>query len=88
MTIYVRSRFITGRMPSLKDVLAYLVVSVLYYALTALVFEHALSVPSTGLAWVAVWIGLYADRTSNICGNAPRRFGAEDGSVWSLRSLG
>ncbi|MFO1114673.1 MAG: DUF6338 family protein [Beijerinckiaceae bacterium] len=59
VTIYVRSRFITGRMPSLKeDVLAYLVVSVLYYALTALVLEHALSVREPWLAWVAVWIGL------------------------------
>jgi len=59
ITVYVRSRFISGRTPShTENVLGYLVLSLLYYSLTVPFLEQALKVQEPWIARVAVWIGL------------------------------
>jgi hypothetical protein len=59
IVVYVRARFISGRMPShTENVLGYFVLSVVYYALTLPIFEWALSVHDPWIERAAVWITL------------------------------
>jgi hypothetical protein len=57
--VSVRSRFITGRMPSLTDnVLGFLVLSLVYYALTVLFIEQALSIKEPWVYRALIWVAL------------------------------
>src|ERR1700680_1506987 len=59
VVVYVRSRFITGRSPShIENVLSYLTLSLLYYALTLPFIEPALNVKGPWIARAAIWIYL------------------------------
>lgn len=59
IALFVRSKFITGRTPSLSEnILAFLVLSLVYYSLTVPFLEWALSVRDPWLARAAVWISL------------------------------
>jgi hypothetical protein len=59
VVVYVRSRFITGRSPShTENVLSYLTLSLLYYALTLPFIEPALNVKGPWIARAAIWICL------------------------------
>ncbi|MEF3366313.1 DUF6338 family protein [Methylocystis sp. 9N] len=57
--VSARSRFITGRMPSLtENVLGFFVLSLIYYSLTVLFIEQALSVREPWIAKAIIWIML------------------------------
>jgi hypothetical protein len=57
--VYVRSQFISGRIPSrTENILGYFVLSVIYYALTLPIFEWALGIRNPGIERVAVWTTL------------------------------
>ncbi len=57
--VYVRSRFITGRMPSISEnVLSFIVLSLIYYSLTALFIEQALGFKEPLFIRAAIWSGL------------------------------
>jgi hypothetical protein len=57
--VYVRSRFISGRVPShTENALGYLVLSILYYAFTLPIIEWALNIREPLIERAAVWIGL------------------------------
>jgi Family of unknown function (DUF6338) len=59
IVVYVRSQFITGRSPSHTDnVLSYLTLSLIYYALTLPFIEQALGVKEPWTAKAAIWICL------------------------------
>jgi hypothetical protein len=59
ISLFVRSRLITGRTPSLSEnLLAFLVLSLVYYSLIVPFLEWALSVRDPRLARAAVWISL------------------------------
>jgi hypothetical protein len=57
--VYVRSRFISGRVPSHTDnVLGYCVLSILYYAFMLPIVELALNIREPWIERAAVWITL------------------------------
>jgi hypothetical protein len=57
--MYIRSRFIYGRPPSHRDnILSYIVLSTLYYALIIPFIGEALAKRESWTAWAAAWIGL------------------------------
>jgi Family of unknown function (DUF6338) len=59
ITLFVRSRFIVGRTPSTKEnLLAFLVLSLIYYSLTFYFVERALAVRGPWILLVVTWIGL------------------------------
>jgi hypothetical protein len=59
IALFVRSKFITGRTPSTKEnLLAFLVLSLIYYSLTVLFIEQALNVREPWLARATIWIAL------------------------------
>jgi Family of unknown function (DUF6338) len=59
ITLFVRSRFITGRTPSIKEnVFAFFVLSLIYYSFTILFIEQALAVREPWLLRAAIWIAL------------------------------
>ncbi len=59
VTIYVRSRFITGRIPSNPEaVLWYLTLSLIYYALALPFVEFVLTFEEPGSAKIFAWIAL------------------------------
>lgn len=59
ITLFVRSRFITGRTPSIKEnVFAYFVLSLIYYSSTILFIEQAMAVRDPWLLRAAIWIAL------------------------------
>lgn len=57
IALFVRSKFITGRSPSpTENVLIFLVLSLVYYSLTIIFIEKALSVQEPWLARALIWI--------------------------------
>jgi hypothetical protein len=57
VSLFVRSIFITGRSPSLKEnILTFLVLSLVYYSFTIPFIENALSVREPWLARAGIWI--------------------------------
>jgi hypothetical protein len=57
VALFVRSKFITGRSPSpTENLLAFLVLSLVYYSFTIFFIEVALSVREPWLARVSIWI--------------------------------
>jgi hypothetical protein len=60
--VYVRSRFITGRMPSIiENMLSFLVLSLIYYSITILFLQQALSIKAPEAFRAAIWICLILD---------------------------
>ncbi len=59
VALFVRAKFITGRTPSTTDnVLSFVVLSLVYYSLIALVIEPALSVTGPWAVRATIWISL------------------------------
>jgi Family of unknown function (DUF6338) len=59
IALFVRSRFITGRTPSTKEnLLAFIVLSLIYYSFTILFIEKAMSVREPWLLRAVIWITL------------------------------
>jgi hypothetical protein len=59
IALFVRSRFITGRTPSIKEnLLIFVVLSLFYYSLTIWFIERALSIHEPWIAAAAIWIAL------------------------------
>jgi hypothetical protein len=59
IALFVRSRFIAGRRPSIKEnLLVFVVLSLFYYSLTIFFLEKALSVREPWIAQAAIWITL------------------------------
>lgn len=59
IALVVRSRFITGRTPSAKEnVLAFVVLSLVYYSFIIFIIEPALSVREPWIARAVIWIGI------------------------------
>ena len=57
VALFVRSRLTTGRAPSFKEnLLSFLVLSLVYYSLTVLFIEQALSVREPWIARAGIWI--------------------------------
>lgn len=57
IALFVRSRFIAGRSPSVKEnTLIFVVLSLFYYSLTILFLEPALSVRNPWILYAAIWI--------------------------------
>ncbi len=78
--VYARSRFISGRTPShTENILGYVTISLVYYALTLPIIEFVLSIEKPWVARAAVWILL------TLVG--PALFGLFLG-VWAQREWG
>jgi hypothetical protein len=59
IALSIRAKLLTGRTPSsTENLLAFLVISLLYYSFTVFFIETALSVRDPWLARAAIWIGL------------------------------
>jgi hypothetical protein len=59
VVLFVRSKFITGRTPSpTENLLSFVVLSLVYYSLTILFIEQALTIQEPWLARAVVWIFL------------------------------
>ena len=57
--VYVRSRFISGRVPShTENALGYFVLSILYYSFVLPIIEWALNIRDPWIERAAVWLGL------------------------------
>lgn len=57
IALFVRSRFIAGRSPSVKEnTLIFVVLSLFYYSLTILFIEPALSVRNPWVLYASIWI--------------------------------
>ncbi len=59
IALFVRSRFIAGRTPSIKEsLLIFVVLSLFYYSLTVAFIEKALSIHEPWIARASIWISL------------------------------
>lgn len=59
IALFVRSRFIAGRTPSVKEnILIFVVLSLIYYSFTIFFLERALSIKEPWVAQALVWVFL------------------------------